>query len=143
MGDRQLSDARSRGRRQTSFALALATATTFATAGISAAEPFDLAQMVVPPGEFVSLDTHRIYYRCIGAGTPTVVVDNGIGGAAIEWTPLQEALAPTTRVYLRSCGLRLERYRAGAAHHRTCGDGIAPSAGTGRRSGAVCPGRAL
>ncbi|MGR9092718.1 MAG: alpha/beta fold hydrolase, partial [Gammaproteobacteria bacterium] len=58
----------------------------------------DLADLVVPPGNFVSLETHRLYYRCAGRGTPVLVIDNGIGGAAIEWTPVQDALARTTRV---------------------------------------------
>ncbi len=58
----------------------------------------DLAALVVPPGSFVSLGTHRLYYRCAGRGTPVVVIDNGIGGAAVAWTPVQDALAITTRV---------------------------------------------
>lgn len=58
----------------------------------------DLATLVVPPGKFVSLETHRLYYRCAGRGTPVIVIDNGIGGAAVEWTPVQDALARTTRV---------------------------------------------
>lgn len=58
----------------------------------------DLADLVVPPGNFVSLDTHRLYYRCTGSGSPVLVIDNGIGGAAVEWTPVQDALALTTRV---------------------------------------------
>lgn len=58
----------------------------------------DLAALVVPPGKFANLETHRLYYRCVGSGTPVVVIDNGIGGAAVEWTPVQDALARTTRV---------------------------------------------
>ncbi|MGD9600615.1 MAG: alpha/beta fold hydrolase [Gammaproteobacteria bacterium] len=51
-----------------------------------------------PPGDFASVDTHRLYYRCIGHGAPTVVFDAGIGGAAVEWTRIQDALAGDTRV---------------------------------------------
>ncbi|MEQ8496837.1 MAG: alpha/beta hydrolase [Gammaproteobacteria bacterium] len=63
----------------------------------AAAAP-DLAALVVPPGEFAGLDTHRMYYRCVGAGSPTVVIDAGLGGSAVEWTPVQDALAAYTRV---------------------------------------------
>jgi len=58
----------------------------------------DIAELVVPRGEFVGLDTHRLYYRCVGSGTPTVVIDAGLGGSAVEWTEVQDALAPSTRV---------------------------------------------
>tara|TARA_R110002096_G_scaffold99108_14_gene219823 strand:+ start:1200 stop:2105 length:906 start_codon:yes stop_codon:yes gene_type:complete len=68
-----------------------------AGAEIPAPRP-DLAALVVPPGKFVSLETHRLYYRCAGHGTPVLVIDSGIGGAAVEWTPVQDALARTTRV---------------------------------------------
>ena len=62
------------------------------------AKEFSLDQLVVPPGNFAQLDSHRIYYRCLGSGFPTVVVDSGIGGAAIEWTPIQELVAKFTRI---------------------------------------------
>lgn len=70
-----------------------------ALSGTSAdADTPDRASLVVPPGQFVNLGTHRLYYRCEGAGAPTVVIDAGIGGAAVEWTPVQELLAHRTRV---------------------------------------------
>ncbi|MEQ8662412.1 MAG: alpha/beta fold hydrolase, partial [Gammaproteobacteria bacterium] len=65
---------------------------------LPAAAATDLAALVVPPGSFAGLDTHRLYYRCVGAGSPTVVIDAGIGGSALEWTPVQDALAAYTRV---------------------------------------------
>ncbi len=58
----------------------------------------DLADMVVPRGAFVGLDTHRLYYRCVGHGAPTIVIDAGLGGSAVEWTEVQDALAPFARV---------------------------------------------
>ena len=58
----------------------------------------DLAVLVEPPGQFAGLDTHRLYYRCVGRGSPTIVIDTGLGGSAIEWTPVQDALAAHTRV---------------------------------------------
>ena len=55
-------------------------------------------EYVTPRGEFANLDTHRLYYRCIGQGSPSVVIEHGIGGAALEWTEVQDELAKTTRV---------------------------------------------
>ncbi|HYQ91917.1 MAG TPA: alpha/beta hydrolase, partial [Candidatus Competibacteraceae bacterium] len=36
--------------------------------------------------------------RCQGRGSPTVLLDAGLGGAAIEWTRVQDSLARNTRV---------------------------------------------
>jgi hypothetical protein len=52
----------------------------------------------VPPGSFVSLGTHRLYFDCKGAGAPRVLIDYGIAGAAIEWGRIQQALAADTTV---------------------------------------------
>ncbi len=51
-----------------------------------------------PPGSFVSLETHRLYYDCKGSGLPRVLIDYGIAGAAIEWGKVQQALAADTTV---------------------------------------------
>lgn len=64
------------------------------TLAVHALEERDLT----PPGEFASVETHRLYYRCVGEGSPTVVIDTGIGGAAVEWTRIQDVLAEDTRV---------------------------------------------
>lgn len=50
------------------------------------------------PGEFVDVGTHRLHYRCVGQGIPTVVVDNGIAGSATEWYEIQAKLAERYRV---------------------------------------------
>lgn len=51
-----------------------------------------------PPGTYVNLDTHRLYYHCLGSGAPTVVIDAGIGASSLEWEPFMQALATDTRV---------------------------------------------
>ena len=48
---------------------------------------------LTPPGTFADLGTHRLYYRCVGKGRPFVIIDSGIGGAAIEWTDVQARVA--------------------------------------------------
>lgn len=58
----------------------------------------DLSELVRPPGRFATLDTHRLYYHCVGTGSPRVVIDAGIGGGALEWSAVQAGLAAHTRV---------------------------------------------
>lgn len=53
---------------------------------------------LVPPGNFASLGTHRLYVDCRGDGEPRVLIDYGIGGAAVEWRAIQAALARDTTV---------------------------------------------
>ena len=54
--------------------------------------------LMTPPGRYVSVDTHRLHYYCVGEGSPTVVIDGGIGSAAVEWRAIQTALSGRTRV---------------------------------------------
>lgn len=64
---------------------------------VRAAHAFDVSRLV-PRGHFVDLETHRLYYECIGTGQPVVLIDYGIGGSAIVWRDLQQRLATQTRV---------------------------------------------
>jgi pimeloyl-ACP methyl ester carboxylesterase len=58
---------------------------------------FDQA-LLLPPGRYVNLDTHRLYYECAGSGTPVVLLDYGIGGSVLGWRSLQRDLARDTTV---------------------------------------------
>jgi len=51
-----------------------------------------------PPGQLVDVGGHKMHIRCAGSGTPTVVIDAGNACFGLEWTPIQERLAETTRV---------------------------------------------
>jgi pimeloyl-ACP methyl ester carboxylesterase len=51
-----------------------------------------------PPGKLVSIGTHRLYLYCVGNGSPTVVLDAGLGGSSLEWLAVQQKLAAHTRV---------------------------------------------
>ncbi|MCB1746212.1 MAG: alpha/beta hydrolase [Gammaproteobacteria bacterium] len=82
--------------RQSSPKAASAVAITF-FASMSPA-PADTPAALVPPGRFANLGTHRLHYHCIGNGAPTVVVDAGLGGSALEWAPVQDAIAAFARV---------------------------------------------
>lgn len=65
--------------------------------GAAPAHAIDL-DLMTPPGRYVSVETHRLHYYCVGDGTPTVVIDGGIGSAAVEWRAIQTALSGRTRV---------------------------------------------
>lgn len=62
------------------------------------------------PNEALSLN-------CSGQGSPTVILDSGLGVPAVGWDFVQPEIAKFTRVcFIRSRGLRLEQRGANAAH---------------------------
>ncbi|MEX2516151.1 MAG: alpha/beta hydrolase [Gammaproteobacteria bacterium] len=50
------------------------------------------------PGERVDIGGHRLYIHCSGSGSPTVVIDAGLGGFSMEWRDVQQSLSANTRV---------------------------------------------
>jgi len=50
-----------------------------------------------PPGRLINVSMHRLHLYCIGHGSPTVVMDAGLGGSALEWLPVQRRLTSHTR----------------------------------------------
>jgi pimeloyl-ACP methyl ester carboxylesterase len=55
-------------------------------------------EAMVPPGDYVSVDTHRLHYHCTGSGSPAVIIDGGIGGASVEWRGIQAEVSRKTQV---------------------------------------------
>ena len=53
-----------------------------------------------PPGEMVAIGTHRLHLYCKGIGSPTILVDSGMGSLALEWINLQQHLSPHVKVCL-------------------------------------------
>jgi pimeloyl-ACP methyl ester carboxylesterase len=51
-----------------------------------------------PPGELVDIGSRRLYLYCTGKGSPTVVLDAGLGGSSLEWWAVQQQLATHARV---------------------------------------------
>lgn len=60
------------------------------------AEPVFLINQM--PGRLVSVGTHKLHIYCLGEGSPTVVIDSGLGGFSLEWTTVQKRLAEKTKV---------------------------------------------
>jgi len=50
-----------------------------------------------PPGQMVPVGEHRMHIRCVGEGSPTILLDAGAGGWSIHWGAIQPALAARTR----------------------------------------------
>lgn len=51
-----------------------------------------------PPGRKVNIGGYGLYLRCLGKGSPTVILDTGEPSDSRDWSYLQPRLAPQTRV---------------------------------------------
>jgi pimeloyl-ACP methyl ester carboxylesterase len=51
-----------------------------------------------PPGQMVDVGGYRLHIDCRGEGSPTVVMDAGLGGLSLEWLPVQQPLSRQGRV---------------------------------------------
>lgn len=50
------------------------------------------------PGELVDVGGHRLHLLCVGTGTPTVILESGLGETAAYWGWISNAVARDTRV---------------------------------------------
>ncbi len=50
------------------------------------------------PGEVIFLNDKRMYYTVKGNGTPTIVMEAGLGASSAEWWALQDQLSSSVRV---------------------------------------------
>jgi pimeloyl-ACP methyl ester carboxylesterase len=51
-----------------------------------------------PPGRLIDVGGHRLHIWCTGTGSPTVILETGLGGAAVSWGFVQPEVARFTRV---------------------------------------------
>jgi len=51
-----------------------------------------------PPGKLVDIGGYRLHINCTGTGSPTVILDAGLGGTSLDWSKVQPAVAHFTRV---------------------------------------------
>ena len=63
----------------------------------SVSEASDI-QAYPPLGQMVDVGGYRLHLNCTGTGSPTVVIDAGLGGWSLPWNAVQEEVAKTTRV---------------------------------------------
>jgi len=50
------------------------------------------------PGAFYTVNRHKMHLYCIGAGSPTVVIESGLGDDWLAWQKVQPELSKTSRV---------------------------------------------
>ena len=63
----------------------------------TAAEAYD-SRAYPPPGKLVDVGGYRLHINCTGTGSPTVVIDAGLGDWSTMWSWVQPEVAKTTRV---------------------------------------------
>src|SRR5215212_6780677 len=51
-----------------------------------------------PPGEMVDVGGYSLHINCTGQGSPTVVLDSGLGDFSADWVRVQRQVSSTTRV---------------------------------------------
>jgi pimeloyl-ACP methyl ester carboxylesterase len=51
-----------------------------------------------PPGKLVDLGGHRLHVNCTGDGSPTVVVENGLGDFSFDWILVQSQVSRFSRI---------------------------------------------
>jgi pimeloyl-ACP methyl ester carboxylesterase len=50
------------------------------------------------PGTLYDVGGHRLHIDCSGSGSPTVVLENGLGSTSVNWARVAAAVGRTTRV---------------------------------------------
>src|SRR5215471_6205811 len=50
------------------------------------------------PGRIVNVDGRKLHLNCSGHGSPTVVLEAGLGDSSLVWSLVQPKLATATRV---------------------------------------------
>ena len=56
------------------------------------------ARAYPPPGQLVDIGGYRLHINCTGTGSPTVVIDSGLGDWSTGWGFVQQEVAKKTRV---------------------------------------------
>ena len=50
------------------------------------------------PGKLIDVGGYRLHINCTGTGSPTVILDAGLGGRSLDWSLVQPGVATFTRV---------------------------------------------
>ena len=56
------------------------------------------ARAYPPPGKMVDVGGYKLHIQCLGTGSPTVVLDAGLGCTSLDWSLVQAEIGQTTRV---------------------------------------------
>jgi pimeloyl-ACP methyl ester carboxylesterase len=80
------------------FGLLLGSLVLTATASFNAADLLRFRRASPPPGNFFVVNGRSMHLNCAGAGSPTIVLESGLGNDGLIWGAVQPQLAQTTRV---------------------------------------------
>jgi pimeloyl-ACP methyl ester carboxylesterase len=80
------------------WVLLIGSVTLAASASFNALALLRFRNLNPPPGEIVLVNGYRMHLNCSGSGSPTLVLDSGLGNDALIWGGIQPKLAKTTRV---------------------------------------------
>jgi pimeloyl-ACP methyl ester carboxylesterase len=85
------------GRILLVFVISLAVLLPLGAAYQNTASARDL-QRFLPPGQLIDVGGFRLHLYCIGEGSPTVVLEAGMGDGGYVWNPVQKSVSAFTRV---------------------------------------------
>ena len=83
-------------RRHCSFMIAVVAIALASSSGLNAIALHHFRTR--PPGKMYLVNGRRMRIDCTGSGSPTIVLDAGLGNDGLIWGGVQPALAKTTRV---------------------------------------------
>ena len=64
----------------------------------SVSTPLIAAEFPAIPGKRFDVGGYQLHIHCSGSGSPTVIVDVGLGDDSTDWTPIQQAVSTNTRI---------------------------------------------
>lgn len=64
----------------------------------SISTPLIAAEFPAIPGKRFDVGGYQLHIHCSGSGSPTVIVDVGLGDDSTDWTPIQQAISTNTRI---------------------------------------------
>ncbi|MFK8067088.1 MAG: alpha/beta fold hydrolase [Gammaproteobacteria bacterium] len=50
-----------------------------------------------PPGKMVDVGGYSLHLNCVGRGSPTIILETGLGGMSVEWHSIQHQLKQYTK----------------------------------------------
>ena len=53
---------------------------------------------IPPPGEMINIGNHSLHLNCQGSGSPTVILESGLGGNSLDWARVLPGVSKFTRV---------------------------------------------
>jgi len=64
----------------------------------SVSAPLIAAEFPAIPGQRFDIGGYQLHIHCMGSGSPTVIVDVGLGDDSTYWLPIQKAVSSSARI---------------------------------------------